>query len=675
MSLLHARNPLESARVEMFRGRLTAMVWAVSLLMFGLLSRLYTLQVLRGEEMSHKGRRNFVSQIDVSHDRGIIFDRRGRILVDNRPSLNLRVTPAFLGSKDDARRTLQQVARIVGTSGEDLAKIVEWLDTRQGLDRFRPLVVARDLNSAQVEAIESERSLFLLDGVEIAEGRRRIYRFGQLAAHLLGYVGEIDGGLLDAERARGNPNHYELGDFIGREGIERTLEGHLRGQDGSEKVVVDAKGRRQRAEAIEALLGEHRRQEPKPGHNVYLTLDLELQQLAEQSFLQHGRAGSVVALDAKTGELLVLASLPAYDANLVSGAFSYKEKERLDTDVLKPWLNRSISGQYAPGSTFKVVTALAGLQAHATGDHERVTCPGNYRMGRHIWRCWRDAGHGPTDLRSAFRQSCDVFFYTIGGRIGIDPIAAMGRTLGFGRRSGIGLRGEQPGTMPDEAFHRRSDAASGGYVKGMAINTSIGQGAVAITPLQLALAYAAIARGTVQPPPALVNHIETADQRISRYLLAEDGNVVTTQMEGDGPMLLEQVSPVPQTPLPIAPEHLQAVRDGLSAVTQEPGGTAYAFRSRKVTTAGKTGSAQVVKLGKERLKGWQIDYFERDHAWFVAYAPIEDPAIVVVVLNEHGGHGGSAAAPVSMDIIDAFMAARANDVSQQAAARAAQDMP
>lgn len=659
-----------------FRPRLLLAMWLVGLAVVLLISRLYALQILRGEELTSKGRRNFVQQIQVPHDRGIIYDRYGRILVDNRPSLDLQVTPAFLGKRANARETLKHLAGLLGLSPEELTKVTDTIESRTGLERFRPVYVRRDLDPAEVDAIEGERSLFMLDGADIVEGRRRTYHYGTLAAHVLGFVNEIDAGALEAERARGNPEHYDLGDTIGREGIERTYQKDLRGVDGTEKVVVDAKGRRQDTSYVDLLLGEQRRVEPTPGHNVFLTIDLDLQQRAEESFTE--RAGSIVALDPRTGAILAMVSMPGYDPNLASGAMAKAEKDRLDNDPLKPWINRSIQGQYAPGSTFKVVTALAALQSRVTGPHEKIACPGFYKMGRHVWRCWRDAGHGMIDIRDAIKLSCDTYFYTVGGRMGINTIAEMARTLSFGARTGIPLRGEQPGLVPDEAFHNRVDAATGGYQRGMAINTSIGQGSLLVTPLQLATAYAAIANGHSVYVPQLVDRVETADFRVTRrflpqtkflneaavdadgvpLLLSRNPGVMTppvqSEVRGDGPTRTSSLEPRANSTLQLAPEQLQMVRDGLAAVTSEAGGTAYSKRSRRVTMAGKTGTAQVVRIGRDRIKAQDMDYFERDHAWFVAYAPIEDPEIVVAVLSEHAGHGGTASGPIATAVIDYF---------------------
>lgn len=661
--------------VKPLQGRLLGAIGLIAAAFLLLVSRLYALQILRGEELTRKGRRNFVQKVEIPHDRGIIYDRYGRILVDSRPSLDLQLTPTFLGNADQLQETLQELAEHIDLTQEDLDAITETIQKSRGLDRFQPVVVYRDLNPEQVEGVEAARSIFHLDGVTIAEGRRRTYRYGSLAAHLLGYVNEIDPGTLDRERARDNPLRYQLGDAIGRAGIERTYEKHLRGVDGYEKIVVDAKGRRQLDETVDQLLGGGHRVEPQPGHNLILTVDLDLQQAAEAAF--NGRAGAVVALDPNDGSILAMVSHPGYDANRISGALGKEEKARLDDDELKPWLNRPIQGQYAPGSTFKVVTALAALNNRATSPKEKVFCPGFFRMGRRTWRCHRDAGHGPVALRQAIKVSCDTYFYTMGARLGIDTLAETSRLLGLGRATGVPLRGEQPGLVPDEAFHDRVDKATGGYQRGMVVNTAIGQGSLLVTPMQMAMVYVAVANGAALFTPRVVERIETADFRVQRRFLSVARTFVEQSKDRVGPepqwrsaltpslVVEEVVGRAPETVKAFLPEtrsklalprsHLASVQSGLFAVTSEPGGTGYWRRSKLVSMAGKTGTAQVVRLGRERQRAEEMDYFERDHAWFVAYAPAEDPQIVVAVINEHSGHGGSKAGPIAVKVIDAFV--------------------
>lgn len=647
---------------KLLRPRILVAMWLVAATFLILLSRAYTLQILRGEELSRKGQRNFAQRVRVPHDRGIIYDRHGRILVDNRQSLDLQVTKAFLGTAEEAEATLREVADLVGMSDAELRWARQALANKPHAERFEPVVIKRDLTPEQVELIEAERSMLRLDGIEIGEWRRRTYPHGTLAAHLLGYVNEISQGELDAARRKGNPGRYVLGDIVGRDGIERAHERDLRGVDGHAYEVRNAKGRRLQSAYVAELLLDYPTVEPKPGHNVFLTIDLELQRRAEAAF--DGRAGAIVAIDPRTGDVLALVSVPSFDPNLVSGLLGRKEKERLDADPLKPWVNRAIQGQYAPGSTFKAVTATAALHYDKVEPREKINCPGWYRMGRQTWRCHKESGHGRVDLHDAIKKSCDTYFYTMGERLGINALAEVSRFFGLGRRTGIPLRNEQPGLVPDEAFHDKVDAATGGYQRGMVINTAIGQGSLLVTPLQLALAYGVVAnRGTLFKPQ-VVERIETADFRVVRRFLPELGAAVTAnergrvpvaeEVSGESPVVLVRVGPSVARELPVDRELLDAVHDGLVAVTSEPGGTAWWRRSRKVSMAGKTGTAQVRRLGRQRLKADEMEYEERDHAWFVTYAPADDPEIVVGVLNEHSGHGSSHAAPIATKVVDAY---------------------
>ncbi len=334
-----------------------------------------------------------------------------------------------------------------------------------------------------------------------------------------------------------------------------------------------------------------------------------------------------------------------------SGALGAAEKAALDKDPLRPWLNRPIQGQFVPGSTFKIATALGALMNNTTTPTEHITCPGSYHMGHYTWRC--HGTHGSVDLKRAIQVSCDTYFYTMAGRMGIEPIAKASRLLGMGSISGISLRGERSGLIPDEAYHNRVDKASGGYQKGMAINAAIGQGSVLVTPLQLAYAYATIGNGGTLYAPKMVERIESADLRVKKRTLEASGGI-REDIQGDSPALVRDLESVARHKIDLPPEYLSAIRDGLEAVT-EPGGTGYARRSTRVTMAGKSGTAQVVRIGAVRLKMEQMDYFHRDHGWFVGWAPAENPQIVVAVLNEHSGHGGVTAEPVVTAVIDTYL--------------------
>lgn len=671
-----------------------------------IIGRLWNVQIKRAEEFSAKSRENFIQIKRIEHDRGEIVDREGRVLVTNRPSLNVYVTPAFFPRTTQSVEALGIAAGLdrsdaravalafLGTASEggpaillagDLDRataehlrevqarldlphlavpIIElpeegepryaaYLDPRQlpsegriyrrlrdilqlnpkesalfrarvrqarGLERYREILVRQDLSRDISERLLAEIDLGDLPGVSVHAAQTRDYRYSVLAAHLLGYVNELTPQELEGRRDLG----YRLGDLIGRRGVEHTFEEELRGVDGAETVVVDSKGRPQASRFADQLVEEAGdRVAPRAGNRVVLALDLDLQQAAEKAFT--GASGAVVALDVHTGQVLVMTSTPAFDPNRVSGYFDPVEKKRLD-DMrrMRPWRFRAIQDQFAPGSTFKAFTLIAALSRKATKPSEVISCGGAFRLGNTRFRCWKEAGHGGVAAFDAVARSCDVYFYTMGNRLGLDPIASAAFDLGFGRKTGIDLAGESPGIIPTEAWYNQ--VFPDGYTRGAAVNASIGQGAVAVTPLQLAVAYAAIANGgkVLQPQVAL---------RVEAF----DGSAVR---EYQPRLVREGVIP---------PEVLEVVREGLRRVVNHPNGTAYSRRLKELEVSGKTGTAQVAKMGA-RVKSEDLPPELRDHAWFAAYAPAKDPAIAIVVLNEHGGHGGSAAAPVAMAV-------------------------
>lgn len=688
-----------------------AIVMAVLVaLAFGVVAiRLYSVQLAQGEQFLEKSLNNFVQFKRLDHARGEIVDRYGRVLVTNRPSLNVYVTPAFfpdakrmvlrLGSaagltraealevsqalsdavrdrgpplllaRDVSRRRAESVRRVqerfdmpleavpilempegdgyavyldperfpsttqVLRRLESLLELDEEAFTRlrarirraRGLARYRDIVVRRDVEPAKEGRLSLLVQLGELPGVTVRRANAREYPHGELAAHTLGYVNELSGEELSERRGQG----YRMGDSIGRRGIERTYEEELRGTDGRETVVVDSKGRTQRSRLAQDLLQDVGVFEPPtPGNRVVTTLDLDLQRAAEAAF--DGRAGSVVVMEADTGRLLALTSTPSFNPQKLAGYFDPEEKRRLDAmKALRPWRFRAIQDYFAPGSTFKVVTALAALKAGVTNVNEKIRCPGYFKLGRARWRCWKESGHGLIDLHLSLARSCDTYYYTMGARMGLEPIHEMGEALGFGRATGIPLSPESRGIMPGEDWYRRH--AREGYTLGAAVNVSIGQGAMSSTPLQLATVYSAIANGGTVYQPQVALRIETYDGKESR-----------------------PIPPKVVRRLDIPDAHLQAVREGLRQVVNEPWGTAYYRRSKLLPVSGKTGTAQVARMGAVRVHSRDLEWKIRDHAWFGAMAPSDDPEIVVAVFVEHGGGGSSAAAPIAMATIDAW---------------------
>jgi len=436
------------------------------------------------------------------------------------------------------------------------------------------------------------------------------------------------------------PDEFRRGQTIGRRGLERRWERELRGNDGRENIAVNARGQHLGKEMDELLIPENERLIPaQPGNNLVLSLDERLQEAVDAAF--PGRAGAVVAMEAKTGFILAMVSRPSFDANKMSGRITRAELQKINEDPLKPMLNRVMNENYHPGSTFKVVTSLAGLEEGEITPTSTLFCNGGYTMGNHRWRCDKPSGHGSLTLHSALQMSCDAFYYALGDRVGLDAISDMAHRLGYGQPTGLDLGREITGIIPDS----KSINPATGSVRSHAINAAIGQGEINVTPLQQAVAYAAIANGGTVWTPQIVRRIETPEGKAVREF--EPQPDVNNGRVGK---------------LEVKPQNLTAIRDALQAVVNEPGGTAYRSRLPDVLFAGKTGTAQVMKLGqKQKLDPTTQAYLSRDHAWFAAFAPADDPEVVVVVLNEHGGWGADAAAPTASKVVKAYFDLKKKD--------------
>ena len=597
--------------------------------MMVLVVRLYQLQIVRGEEYVNQSIANFRKSLFVPADRGQIKDRNGRTLVDNRPSFDVFMTPAFCKGKE-RDETIDKLKDYLHLETEDVARIKadyqkSWV-SKDRLERFRPFLVELDIPRDQVDVLEAHKTE--MSCVNLIPTPHRSYRAQQSLGHVLGYMSEVTPDEMD------DHPEYRRGQTIGRRGLERRWEKELRGADGKQNIAVDAKGRELDKDTQEALIPEAERLVPAtPGNNLILSIDERLQEAADAAF--PGRAGAVVVMEAKTGFVLAMVSRPSYDPNKMSGRISRAELKAMNDDPLKPMLNRVMNENYHPGSTFKVVTSLAGLEQKKITADSTIFCNGGYTLGNHRWRCDKPQGHGALDLKHALQHSCDAYYYALGDRLGLDAISDMAHRLGYGQPTGLDLGREIPGIIPDTGSVIK---AFGAYTKGHAINASIGQGEINVTPLQQAVAYAAIANGGHVFRPQLVQRIESPDGKVLQEFKPEPD--VGNGHNGE---------------VGVRPQDLEAVRKGLVAVVNEPGGTAYRSKLTDVVFGGKTGTAQVVKLGgKQNLKTESQSYFSRDHAWFASFAPADDPEIVVVVLNEHGGWGAEAAAPAASKVIEAW---------------------
>lgn len=585
--------------VRALQARVGALQYFAVLSIALLLSYFWYLQVLRGRYYRELAENNRIRTIPIAAPRGPLLDRHGRVLVENRPSFNVLLQAEHI---QDTDATVARLARALGV-GE--AQIRERLAKRTP---FRPVVVKADASIAEVAAVEARR--FELPEARVDVIPLRSYPLAAAAAHALGRVGEVtDRQLQAAEFAELSP-----GDLVGQAGVELQHNKSLMGQDGRRRVVVNSRG---------TEVAEAEREPPRDGPSLTLTLDAELQRGMDAALA--GLAGSAVALDPASGEVLAMTSLPAYDPNLFSTGIEQTLWNRLSTDPQTPLMNRVIQGQYAPGSVFKIVIAVAALEEGVITPATTIYCPGYLSIYNTVFRCGKATGHGVVDVQKALTHSCNVFFYQLGVRLEIERIARYARRLGLGALTGIDLPHEAPGLIPDGAWKMRQQKQP--WYPGETVSVAIGQGAVTTTPLQLARLAAAIANGGKLVRPHLVKQFADGS--------APEAAVVD---------------------LGFRPETLAIVKAGMAGVVNAPG-TGGRARLPDVQVAGKTGSAQVVSHA--RLTRGAATLAMQPHGWFVAFAPVDDPKIALAVIVEHGGSGGEAAAPVARKVLARFFGSSA----------------
>ncbi len=595
------------------RLRLAGVLIVLVFLVFVL--RLFELQILEGDDLRRRSLENSVRQVRLEAPRGEVLDREGRVLASTRAAYRLQVVPNDLR---DRERTFAALGQLLERDPEELA---ERVGSSRGRGRFRPVVLEDDLNFDLLARIEAHR--FAMQGVTTRVEPRRHYLGGELGSHLLGTIGEIRADQLELEKF----SDYRSGDVIGQTGLESLFESHLRGRAGGRNIVVDAAGRE---------VGDPLLEVPAvPGGRVILTLDKDLQEAAEEGFAElpatgEPHIGAAVAIDVRTGDVLAMVSRPTFDPNDFAGGIDTATWKGLSSNEWNPLQNRAVQNHFPPGSTHKALVAAALLSEGVIGPGSSVYCPGFYRFGGRTYRCWKRAGHGTVNLIDALRESCDVFFYTFGEQLGIDRMARYVKSFGIGERAKLGLGTEATGLVPSSDWKRKRFGTP--WYPGETVSASIGQGFNLYTPMQLAVAYAAIANGGNLVKPRVVLRLES-----------QDGITVKTFPTRQG----EQ--------LPISPARLALVREGLRAAVEERGGTGSRARVPGIQVAGKTGTAQVVRLERyEGLKEHEIPVRNRDHAWFGAFAPAEAPEIAVGVFVEHGLHGSTAAAPIAGRILHRY---------------------
>jgi penicillin-binding protein 2 len=572
------------------QGRLALVSYVSVIVVVLLMIGFWKLQVVQSGHFADLADRNRTRSIPIIAPRGPMLDREGRVLVDSYPSFSILLL------RDDPKsleKSLPQIEDGLGISHDDLQ---QELEAAKNEPKFQPVVIKPAASEADIAFVESHRADLPL--LELMMVQRRRYPQGEMAANAIGYVGEVS-----PQQMEDSDGHYRPGDIVGKAGLEREYNDQLEGTDGMRRVVVNSVGKVMRTlDNVEAI----------PGKPIQLTVDYDLQAIAEADMA--GKTGAVVAMDARTGEVLAMLSKPTFDPNDFAVRIPQEEWQKLNSDKSTPLLNRAIQAQLAPGSVFKIVMAAAMLDSKAIPDNFTVYCPGHANFYGREFHCWRPQGHGTVDLHHAIVDSCDVFFYNVGKLLGIDKISYYASGLGLGRRTGIDLPSEEPGLMPSEAwvervFHHK-------WYAGETISVAIGQGAVTVTPIQLARMAVAVASGGTLVQP---------------HLLKNDTNVKTERF-------------------PLSDNAVEQVTQGLYGVVNEGGGTAYHLRLQNIDLCGKSGTAQLMsydaanRLGTKKMDGW-----------FVGFAPRRNPEIVVAaIVQDTVEHGGEAAGPVVRDIVKTF---------------------
>jgi len=578
------------------------------------------LQLYKGDQFLDYSIENRIRSVVVPAPRGMIYDREGRLLVDNMPSFDATLTPQYI-PRDKKEYVLSSVSDILNIPKEEIA---QKLIKARHQAKFLPVVIKEDITRDELARVEVNR--LRISGLDIKVAIRRTYLHGEAASHLLGYIGEISAAGLKRAREKYGMN-YKQGDLTGKSGVELVLEKHLRGLDGVNYFEVDARGRK-RSRGGGELFGSLTSEEAEPGNNVILTIDMDLQRVAEDSF-KEGEAGSAAAIDLRTGEMLAIVSKPSFDPTLFSRGIDEENYKKLINDSKKPLRNKLVQDHYPPGSTFKVVVALAGLAEGVITKETKVKCPGWFRLGRRKYRCWRRYGHGVVAIHRAIVESCDTFFWWLGNKLGIDTIAKYAKILGLGKLTGIGLPEEKTGLVPSSEWKLKTLKEE--WIRGETLSAAIGQGFDLVTPMQLLKLYSIIANDGIVYKPYFVKRIEAPSGKI-----------------------LHVNEPVIEGNVMFPPEYFKIIKEGLYGVVQERRGTARWTRVPGIDAAGKTGTSQVIRMEKQPVKCEEQKYDYRDHAFFVGFAPVDDPEIAAVAMVEHGCHGSTAAAPIVRNIIHAY---------------------
>ncbi len=599
----------DTDRHKLFSRRMAMLAGGKAVLLSALVGRMYYLQVVESDRYATLADENRINLRLLPPPRGRVVDRFGREMATNRQNYRVVLISEQIG-EGGVEEALSRLGAVIPIGESERRRILREIRRKRG---FIPITVRDNLNWNEVARIEVNAPD--LPGVMIDVGQSRHYPYGADTAHLLGYVAAVSESELT-----GDPLLELPGFRVGKSGIEKVHDLALRGTGGSSQVEVNALGR---------VIKELTRQEGQPGAEVVLTVDLELQKMVSRRL--DGQSAAAVVIDIHAGDVLAMASTPSFDPNAFNKGLSREEWNLLASNPRAPLINKTIAGLYAPGSTFKMVVAMAALEKGVITPRSEVFCSGSVKLGNAEFFCWKKGGHGIVNLAKGITQSCDVYFYEVARRTGVDRITAMANRLGMGRRLGIDLPGEQPGLMPTRKWKKSVIGIP--WQKGETLLAGIGQGYILATPLQLAVMVARLVNGGFEVKPHLTHDI-------------------------DGPGRESPAAPAAGRSLGLSPLHLKAVGDAMIAVVNDPMGTAYRRRIEVpgFEMGGKTGTAQVRRISKaEReqgvIKNKELPWKERDHAMFVGFAPVVAPRYAVAVVVEHGGGGSTVAAPIARDIL------------------------
>ena len=631
MKKLYLSNPEEEAKEFAHKYKFLYSVLGIVFIIF--MCRLWYLQVFQGKDLRLWSEKNHIKLQKLDAPRGMILDRMGRVLVDNRPGFDVIITPQYAKRLDE---TANEIAKILNLEVSDIIEKVRISGKKNGA--FKPVVIKEDLNRDEVARVERMRKHH--PGLKIEIRIKRTYLMGDNGAQLFGYVGEATYKQMQKRNTKTSSHHIYQGDAVGRSGIEADFDRYLRGRSGMSFVQVDVAGREFKSlEAPQALSLIDSIQKPQPGHSLILTLDKQIQEVAYEAFVKTGRIGSVVVLENKTGKILAWVNSPSFDPSLFWPKIKPENWQTLVKNPLEPLRNKVIQNHYPPGSTFKVILALAGLQEGLIDDQTTHDCEGSLRLGRRRFYCAKRYGHGEMNIVQAIEESCNVFFYKLGMDLGIEKIAQYGRSLGIGQKTGIDITGEVSGLMPDAFWKEKAKKEA--WQLGETLNISIGQGFLLTSSLQLASVFSGIANNGPVYKPYIVDKI-----------LNEEGQAIHEAKS----QLLRDPSKGFNTEVTISKKNYQILQKGLFSVIHGKKGTARWYKIPGIKAGGKSGTVQVKKMDKNQLfkKCEELPVLQRHHGWFVGYAPFDQPQITVAVFAQNSCSGSRGGAPVFRDIVKAY---------------------